>query len=202
MFNKAIQELTKIAPKWNIRPTLAGLYFKWNKIAVTDSFRLMEVTLRDYETEELPIPTNKIKYLKSEDIDFIIPTESIKNIKIPKVKNFDFLNKAYFCNKNTTEDGEVQNVWIVTNDLDREVITQTRVLKSKFPDYESFFENDWTLEVWMDATYLMELCQIFQKLWHNQLKFTFWKPLQKVIIEWTPTEEIESTRAILMPLKI
>lgn len=197
-----MQELVKIAPQTNIRPTLAGLYFKWNKIVVTDSYKLMEVTVNKYDTDELPRSSNNVRYLKSNEIDFIIPSESIKSIQIPKNKNFGHLNQAYFWNLNRWKDWEIENVWIITNDLDKEIITQTRVLKWKFPDYPSFFDNDWTLKIWMDVNHLIELCNVFKKLWHRQLKFTLWTSLQPVIIEWEPTSKLESTRAILMPLKI
>lgn len=199
MLNKAIQEMVKLAPTSNIRPSLAGLYFKWNKVIVTDTFKLMEVTVNDNNFHDLWKTKNNFNFLNENEINFLIPSETIKDIKIPNEKNFTQLNQWFFWNLEKWE-----NVWIITNDLKREVITQTPVLDTKyFPKYEEFFNNKKNLEIWINADHLIELCKVFKKLGHNQLKFTFWEPLQPIVIEWfDKTKEVKKARAVLSPLQI
>lgn len=203
MFNKAMQELVRIAPSWNIRPTLAWLYFKWNKIAVTDGFKIMEVTVPKYDIDDLPTSRTWFKFAQEKEIDFMIPAETIKSIKFPKKSTIsEVLNKAYFWNIIKNDDWDIESVWITTNDLEREVNTQTRVIKWKFPEYEKFFENKWTLKIWMNVDHLLDIITVYKKLWHRSLTFTMWDPLEPILINWDEISENTEVKTLLMPLKI
>lgn len=201
MFNKATQIIAKtFSAKWNIRPTLAGVYFKNDIIAATNSFKLIEVKIREYQKKVMFTQSN-FEILEQNDIDFIIPNETILGIKFPNNRNYPVLKNAYFWDIIREKDNSIKSVWIITNNLDQETITHTRVIKWKFPNYESFFENDKNIVFWLSVNELLETCKAFKDLWHTQMKFTIWTPLQPIKIEWNDTEEFQ-TKAIIMPLKL
>lgn len=201
MFNKAIQIIAKtFTAEENIRPTLAWVYFKWNKITATNSFKLIEVTRRDFNTESLVKSKNGFEYITNEEIDFMIPNKAILDIRFPKNKNFPFIENAYFWN--LVEDSAGKRVAIMTNDLEQEKIHNTNVMEWKFPEYKDWFKQKWEIkQFWLWVWELLELCQAMQKLWHRQLKFSVADPLSPIVIEWEELEEF-NTRTIIMPLKI
>lgn len=202
MFNKAIQIIAKtFTASENVRPTLAGVYFKWNKIVATNTIKVIEVTMKKRFTKE-DVPTNTgFNVLDDNDIDFMIPKKAILDTQIPRNKKIPVIENAYFGEIKKVNN-EIESVWIMTNDLEQEKIRHTRVMKSNFPDYEEWLDKKWKrFQFWVRVNELLEICQTMKKIWHRNLKFTVWDTLEPIVIEWEELAEFD-TRVVVMPLKI
>jgi len=203
MLPKWIKEIAKLASESN--PNLSGVYFKKNKIVVTDNFKLLEVTTTDYDTSLVP-RTEPINFVDKYLIDFMIPAVAFKNVVIPKEKSAEFkeiLNKWYFIDRKT--DGErTTQVSMFTNDLKTEDIIQTRTMNSTFPAYESRFEIDEVYhEVSLSVDHMIDLLKAFKAIWHKSFVMQFAESnLQWVELYGDEIEAVEKTRAIIMPLKM
>lgn len=195
---KWILSLLKICPSANIRPTLAWLFFRKNKVAVTDSFKLIELTLKDTRVGDVLINFEKLQESEIEE-GFIIPEKTLKKIKLPKTKMEEF-DLAYIGNLKKDQAWMIQTIDIKTRDWDNEISISSWVLKWKFPDYESFFLSEVNLRVWLDIYNVIDTLKTYEANWIRSVVFKLKWWLDPVEIEWE--NEKVSIRSIIMPLKI
>lgn len=196
---KWILSLLKICPPSNLRPSLAGLFFKKNKVAVTDSFKLVELTLREKSKSWWII--ENFTSLSESDINtwFVIPKVSLDKLKIPKTK-IETFDIAYIWNPKRNEDWSIKSIWIATRDFDNEIVMQSNVITRKFPDYETFFLSKVSLKVWLDVNNLIDALNVFKAYKITSLVFSFDSSLTPVQIEGENQDV--TIKAIVMPLKI
>lgn len=211
-FDKRILKLLNFASPNNIRPTLAWLLLtKDKKIVATDSYKLCEFPLLAKWDPKI-IPLDSFEPLKEEDVwDWImLPRDFLKNIKFCKVKNFDaFWNCVLWNFKNTTNKiWETKRISWFTSDLSWTHITWTWLMKSKFPEYKKWFEQEWEyLEVWLWAELMRELLEAYSTYDFRWvvLKISKTDKTKPVIVIWHWSNENwdwEDFRSLIMPLSI
>jgi len=197
IINKVIQSLAKnfSAPN-NIRPTLASVFFTKNKAVATDSYKLCEIEFLQNEFTQEDLKLANFEY-KKYDESFLINKDDFLKLKIPKQ-----LNKIFIW-KNPANEIELKSF-----DFERYQTVKITEPNWKFPDYESFFKNDWTREVWVNPDKMIQLMEIYKKAWVRNVKMILWSPLQPLIFEAHDSEsilaenDIKQIRSILMPIRL
>lgn len=202
IINKIVQSLAKnfSAPN-NIRPILASVFFTKNKAVATDSYKLCEIEFLQNEFTQEDLKLANFEY-KKYDESFLINKDDFLKLQIPNIKNTNQLNKFFIWKNNWWE------IELKSFDFDKYQTIKTTEHNWKFPDYESFFQNDRTLEVWVSPDMMIELMQIYKKAWVRNVKMILWSPLQPLIFEAKDAEsilaenDIKQIRSILMPIKL
>ena len=196
IINKIVQNLAKnFSAKNNIRPTLASVFFTKNKAVATDAYKLCEIEFLQNEFTQNDLNLKDFEYKKFDE-SFLINKDDFLKLQIPNIKNP--LNK-FFIWKN--------NLWEI--ELKKFNFTiKTTNYKGEFPDYEHFFQNDKTLEIWVNPEMMIEVMEIYKKAWVRNVKITLWTPLQPLMFEAKDSEnalaenDIKQIKSILMPLKL
>lgn len=202
IINKIVQSLAKnfSAPS-NIRPTLASVFFTKNKAVATDSFKLCEIEFLQNEFTQEDLKLANFEY-KKYDESFLINKDDFLKLKIPNIKYTKQLNKIFIW-KNSANEIELKSF-----DFEKYQTTTTIEHSGKFPDYENFFQNDWTLEVWVNPDMMIQLMEIYKKAWVRNVKIILWSPLQPLMFEAHNSEDIlaendiKQIKSILMPIKL
>lgn len=202
IINKIVQLLAKnVSAKWNIRPTLASVFFTKNKAVATDSFKLCEIEFLQNEFTQKDLELKDFEYKKFDESILLWKDDFLK-LQVPNLKHVDQLNKIFISSNNQWE------VQLKSFDMEKYQTIKTATHNGKFPDYESFFQNDWTLEIWFYPEYMIELLKIYQKAGVRSVKMKLWTPLQPLIIEANNSDDdlkkhdIKQIRSIIMPTKL
>jgi len=128
------------------------------------------------------------------EIEFIEDYKNICVIDKEVIKKLD--NETYYIeNLNWEIFIKNENTTIKANDL----------WASRFPEYEKFFNNDWTLEIWFDVDYMINILQVYKTANIKTVKMTLWDPLQPILLSSYDNNKdfwIKSIRSILMPVRI
>jgi len=201
--NKVVQSLAKnFTTNPQIRPNLAWVFFTKNKAVATNSFKLCEIEFLEEEITQEDLNLKNFDYKKYNE-SVMINKDDFKNIKIPKNNNLPIVENLYIWNIKDW------NVEIRGYDLEKYIDIKTTEMKWKFPDYEWFFKNEWTLEIWFWVDEMIELLQVYKKAWVNWVKMQLWTPLQPLIFLNNDSSQyelnknwIKQIKSILMPLKI
>ena len=204
--NKVVQSLAKnFCSDWNIRPTLAWVYFTKNKAVATNSFKLCEIEFLEKEISKEDLNLKDFAY-KKYDESIMIHKDDFLKLPIPKIKEHPVLENIYIWNIKVGNQNQAE-----LRSFDWENTTNISIIEMnwKFPDYEIFFQNDGTLKIWIWVNELIELLQVYKKSWVDWVNITLWQPLQPIIIESRDSSEFEMSKnwikqikSILMPLKI
>ena len=202
IINKIVQSLAKnfSAPN-NIRPTLSSVFFTKNKAVATDSFKLCEIEFLQNEFTQWELELKNFEY-KKYDESFLINKDDFLKLQIPNIKHTNQLNKFFIWKNNWWE------IELKSFDFEKYQTIKTTEHSWKFPDYESFFQNDKILEVWVNPDMMIELMQIYKKSWVRNVKIILWNPLQPLLFEAKDAEsmlaenDIKQIRSILMPIKL
>ena len=202
IINKIVQLLAKnfSAPN-NIRPILASVFFTKNKAVAIDSCKLCEIEFLENEFTQDDLVLENFEY-KKYDESFLINKDDFFKLQIPNIKNTNQLNKFFIWKNNWWE------IELKSFDFKKYQTIKTTEHKGEFPDYESFFQNDRTLEVWVNPDMMIELMQIYKKSWVRNVKMILWSPLQPLMFEAHNSEDIlaendiKQIKSILMPIKL
>ena len=198
--NKVIQSLAKnCSADRNIRPTLASVYFTKNKAVATDSIKMCEIEFIKNEMTQDELNMPNFEYKKYDESLLISKTDILK-VNIPKTKTETF-NNVYISNDNEGIIKLKSYDWVFSE-------LETKQVKRKFPEYEDFYKNDWTLEIWFWVDEMIELLQIYKTANVRSVKMKLWSPLQQILIteNWSEYELkkhwIKAINCILMPVKL
>lgn len=202
IINKIVQILAKnfSAPS-NIRPILSSVFFTKNKAVATDSFKLCEIEFLQNEFTKQDLDLKDFEYKKFDE-SFLINKDDFLKLSIPNLKNTNQLNKFFIWKWSNWE------IELKSFDFEKYQTIKTTTHSWTFPDYESFFKNDWTLEIWVDPDMMIELMQIYKKAKVRSVKMILWNPLDPIIFEAHNSEDylkendIKQIKSILMPIKL
>ena len=194
LYNSLNLEVAKIASKSEMRPEIAGVFFKNNLTAATDGFRLLEITTPvGVKPEEFPVVDGAAAMRGCQP--FIVPARSLREIKIPKAKNgLPILQNVaikYLDDKRAE---------FLTTDLETAKITTARRVEGKFPDYEQLWPAGApAAEVVINGELLAELLGIMAKLDRTgAVKFKFYGKDKPVVVE---AGETQKGRGMIMPIR-
>ena len=200
IINKVIQSLAKnCSADRNIRPTLASVYFTKNKAVATDSIKMCEIEFIQNEMTQNELKMPNFEY-KKYDENLLISKDDILKISIPKTKT-EIFNNVYISNNNEWVIKLKSYEWNFSE-------LETKQVKWEFPDYKSFYQNDWNLEVWVWVNEMIELLQIYKKADIKNVRIKLWSPLQPILIteNWNKYKLeqhwIKAINSILMPVKL
>lgn len=203
IINKIVQSLAKnFSAEWEIRPTLSSVFFTKNKAVATDSFKLCEIEFLQNEFTQEDLEFKNFEY-KKYDESFLINKNSFLELQIPKIKDSEKLNKIYIWRNLENE--------IEFKSFDAEKEEQTIKAKQRsgqFPDYEWFFKNDWTLQIWVNVEMLDQLIQIYKDAKVSHVKMTLWTNMQPLMFEAIDSKDklknndIKQIKSLLMPIKL
>lgn len=184
----------------NIRPTLASVFFTWNKAVATNAFKICEIEFD--ETKMIWQDALEFKdFIYRTDEDVLISKDDILKLDIPKSKYTDFLNYVYIWNVKD------ENLTLRSFDWNNHSIINCKQNRWKFPDYTSFFGNDNISTIWFWVNEMIELLQTYKDNWVHSIKMQIWSPLQGIEFSVNNKSEIEKRwikeiKSLLMPIKI
>lgn len=195
LYNSLNLEVVKIASKSEMKPELAGVLFKNDRTVATDGFRLLEITTpTGVKPEDFPVVDGAAAMRGCQP--FIASAKSLKEIKIPKVKNgLPILQNVAI---KYLDDKRVE---FLTTDLETAKITTARRVEGKFPDYEQIFpQGAPAAEVVINGELLAELLGIMAKLGGitKSVKMKFYGKTKPVMLE---AGETQKARGMIMGIK-
>lgn len=195
LYNSLNLEVAKIASKSEMRPEIAGVFFKQDRTVATDGFRLLEVrTPADVKVEDFPCVDGKAAMRGVQP--FIVPARSVREIKIPKVKN----GLPIIANV-AIKHADARLIEFLTTDLETAKITTARRVEGKFPDYEQLWPAGAPVaEVVVNGALLGELVEIMAKLDRTSaVRIKFFAPDKPIVLE--AGNEGQKGRGLIMPIK-
>lgn len=190
LYNKHNLDVAKIAAKTGYRPELAGVLFTKDKTVATDSFRLLEVSVRsDVNVADFP-QIQGVSAMRGCD-PFIVNAKVLREIKIPKASTPIIENVAI---KHLTAGG----VEFFTTDLQGVDVKSAPRIEGKFPDYEQIIPKGAPVaEMIVNGKLLGELLEIMAKLSpREEVKIKFYGSYKPLVLE--AGNDTQKSRGLMM----
>jgi len=195
LYNQNCVNICKFASKSETRPELAGVFFKTDRVVITDGFRLIEMTVpSDIKIEDYPKVQGKSAMRGFKP--FIISAKELSKIKIPKNKTLFILNNIAV---NYVDD---QRVELMTTNLETADIKSFKRIDGQFPDYEKIFPTgEVKAEISCNGEMLAEMLEVMSKLDNNNktVKIKFYGDNIPLVLE--AKNNNQEARSLLMPLR-
>lgn len=198
LYNNLCLSVSKFAAKSQSRPELCGVFITPKKVAATDSFRLVEVSVpTNVKVENFPRYNNKsaMKGFKP----FIAPAQEFGKIKLPTKKmGLPELN----CLAVSHLDDKM--VEFFTSNLETGEIKVLRRIEGRYPDYEKVIPTGKPVaEVVINAEYVKEMADLMSKFGKlKDMVIKFYGQDKPVMFESKNPDTGQVARGLIMCLKV
>jgi len=199
LLNKSSLEIVAFALREKNKYNLTSLHVTKDYVEATTGSILVRLSHPKADPDEFPITPGEPF---DDKIDFMLPVESIKGIKI--LTNLNCLPTSNAC---LSKEGEM--ISISTTDLNTIQTSKVKLTEAKFPDTEQFIDksideenNEWKMFTVSSDLLKMLANYVSRRNKKNQIPITFWVkgPESAVHFRFRFSDTEQDGRGILMPM--
>jgi len=201
LLNKQSLEMVAFASKNQSRYHMNSLHVTKDYVEATNGHILVRLSHpKTADPDEFPVTPGE----PFDKIDFILPVESIKGIKIPPKIRLPILANACL-----SKEGEM--VSVSTTDLDIMQTAKVRPVDGEFPDTEQFIDknideeegNEWKMFTFNADNLKLLANYVSRQNGREQIPITFWikDPEGPIHFRFKFSDAEQEGRGVLMPMK-